>query len=140
MTLILDELSIGGSAQNTATRDQTTRTTGQARLASQSTAAEIKTSVKPKPLGAYLPQLWFGRTPWLIIGYHTNGIFTEVKVTDARARFIDWENKHQTKLLKLVSLLTELREVVRKHPGGNCIAICKKGFPLAIKIFTLAVS
>lgn len=140
VTLMLDELSIGGSAQNAAARDQTTRTTGQARTPSQSTAAEIKTSVKPKPPGAYLPQLWFGRTPWLIIGYHTDGVFTEVKVTDAGARFIDWENKHQTKLLKLVSLLTELRKVVRKHGGGNCIAICEKGSPPAIKIFTSGVS
>lgn len=79
VALMLDELSIGGFAQKTAARGQTTRTTGQARLPSQSTAAEIKTSVKPKPPGAYLPQLWFGRTPWLIIGYHTDGVFREVK-------------------------------------------------------------
>lgn len=88
VSLMLDKMSIGGSAQDTAARDQTVETTGQAWLQSQLTAAGSKTSVKPKPPGAYLPQLWLGMTHWLIIGYHTDGVFTEVNVTDAGAQSI----------------------------------------------------
>ncbi|KAK2594615.1 hypothetical protein QQS21_007652 [Conoideocrella luteorostrata] len=102
----------------------------------QSTAAELKSTQKPKPVGMYLPQLWFGRTPWLIVGTHTKGVFHSVKVTDAAASFQQWETKHQHALQKMATLLHELREAVRKNKGRSCAAICEKATgPAVIKVF-----
>lgn len=106
----------------------------------QSSAAEIKALAKTKSMGKYLPQLWFGRTPWFIVGRHVDGTFHEVKITDAKAHFVDWETKHQHELQKLVVILTRLREAVRKNGGRNCVAICEKtSMPRAIKIFASTI-
>lgn len=56
-------------------------------LAHRSTAAEIKTGLKAKTTGKYLPQLWFGRTPWLITGQHKQGTFNEARLINAVDEF-----------------------------------------------------
>lgn len=140
LAVSMNKLSIRGSTEDEAARYQAMETRKQARLMPQSTAAEIKAKTNPGNLGTYLPQLWFGRTPWLIIGRHANGTFNKINITNAAAQFVDWETRHQTKLRKLVSVLTQLREVARKHQGRNCIAICEKGsLPRTIKIFASTV-
>ena len=70
-----------------------------------------------------MPQLWFGRTPWLIIGRHDNGTFGEIKITNASDHFAEWEAKYQTELQKLVTTLSQLRKAVRRADGRNCVAI-----------------
>ncbi|KAH0423706.1 hypothetical protein CcaCcLH18_12002 [Colletotrichum camelliae] len=92
----------------------------------QSMAAEIKTATKPKAPSAYMPRLWFGRTPWLIIGQHANGNFEQLNITDTAALFASWEERHQADLRKLVTVLAWLREVVREHGGDYCVAIYEK--------------
>lgn len=105
-------------------------------LMSQSTAAEIKTSMKPKGPSFYMPQLWFGRTPWLIIGRHVKGTFDQVRVIDAASEFENWEAKNQVELRKLVAILGRFREAAQRSKGGKCIAICEKGTqPQAIRIY-----
>ncbi|KAK1843022.1 hypothetical protein CCHR01_14327 [Colletotrichum chrysophilum] len=92
----------------------------------QSMAAETKTATKPKDPTAYMPQLWFGRTPWLIIGQHENGTFEQLKITDTAALFASWEERHQADLRKLVTVLARLREAVTEHGGSHCVAIYEK--------------
>ncbi|KAK1466478.1 hypothetical protein CTAM01_17015 [Colletotrichum tamarilloi] len=92
----------------------------------QATAAEIKTAIKPKSPSAYMPQLWFGRTPWLIIGQHANGTFEQLKITHVAARFTNWEERHQADLRKLVTVLAHLRQAVEEHGGRHCVAIYEK--------------
>lgn len=102
----------------------------------QSTAAELKSAQKPKSVGIYVPQLWFGRTPWLIIGYHTKGTFHSVKVTHTLPLFQNWEKDHQSELRRMVTLLHALRGAVRRNNGGNCTAVCEKtSNAKVIKIF-----
>ncbi|EFZ04515.1 hypothetical protein X797_011737 [Metarhizium robertsii] len=102
----------------------------------QSTAAELKSAQKPKSVGIYLPQLWFGRTPWLIIGYHTKGTFHSVKVTHTLPLFQNWEKDHQSELRRMVTLLHALRGAVRRNNGRNCTAVCEKtSNAKVIKIF-----
>ncbi|KAK0732260.1 hypothetical protein B0H67DRAFT_549859 [Lasiosphaeris hirsuta] len=87
----------------------------------QSTAAEIKSRSK-KPGGTvapYLPQLWFGRTPWLIVGSHTEGTFHHISVTNVTPLLERWETEHQAELRKLAALLAELREAVRGGGDGD---------------------
>ncbi|KAK0708499.1 hypothetical protein B0H67DRAFT_648555 [Lasiosphaeris hirsuta] len=87
----------------------------------QSTAVEMKSRSK-KPggtVGPYLPQLWFGRTPWLIVGSHIQGTFHHVSVTNVTAHLERWEAERQAELRKLAALLSELREAVRGAVRGG---------------------
>ncbi|KAH7012563.1 uncharacterized protein B0I36DRAFT_399147 [Microdochium trichocladiopsis] len=112
------------------------RPPGQKAQMTQEMAAEIKTASKPKSLGKNLPQLWFGRTPWLIVGRHAQGTFTECRITNAAAQFADWERRNQADLRMLVAVLGQLREAVKSNGGKHCVAICeKKLFPPVIEVF-----
>lgn len=103
----------------------------------QEMAAEIKTASKHKSLGQFLPQLWFGRTPWLIVGRHSEGTFQEVKITDAAAAFADWETRRQADLRRLVAILVRLRKAVEENGGEPCVALCEKATPPAIRVFPM---
>ncbi len=133
--LSTEEPSTEGSTESKIGQDQTKERWSDKKIMPQSTAAEIKTRTKAG-LAPYLPQLWFGRTPWLIIGLHAKGTFSRVKITDAAAHFREWEIKHQTELRKLVTILTQLREVVQKQNGRSCVAIYEQhSSHKAIKVF-----
>ncbi|EFQ33871.1 hypothetical protein CGRA01v4_10767 [Colletotrichum graminicola] len=98
-----------------------------ARVMDQSTAAEIKSATQNKTIGQFMPQLWFGRTPWLIVGRHAEGKFGSRKITDAAAQFAGWEATNQETLRKLVTVLGELRTAVRKNEGRHCAAVFERG-------------
>lgn len=132
----------------------------------QSTAAEMKSKAR-KPgrpgtstgtrsggtgigISSYLPQLWFGRTPWLIVGSHVEGTFEHVSVVNAAAHFERWEAERQVELRKLAALLGELREAVRgvvgtgsgsgsgSVDGQRCAVVYERGEGAkAIKIYVL---
>jgi hypothetical protein len=98
-----------------------------------STIAEIKTVKKPRnppflsnnhpPFEQNLPQLWFGRTPYLVCGFHLDGSFTGVDTIDVSTRFQSWEEKHQESLQKTVDLTSRLQEITVKSKGGCCVAV-----------------
>ncbi|KAL8364854.1 hypothetical protein RB595_003906 [Gaeumannomyces hyphopodioides] len=93
--------------------------------APQSTVAEMKTSNKEGRLGETLPQLWFGRTPWLIRGLREGNAVTAVQVTRADEHFAAWEERHQETLRRVVTLVRELRDSVRAAgPGArHCVLV-----------------
>ncbi|KAF6837178.1 hypothetical protein CPLU01_03290 [Colletotrichum plurivorum] len=136
----------GGKGKGAAAKEVEATDTGGPSLATapmaQSLAAEIKTAKvgKSKSVGSFMPQLWFGRTPWLISGRHTGGCFTEVKFTDTGSQFGDWEDRQQTNLRKLVTVLDQLRGAVEANGGGHCVAICEKATaPPVIRVFPSTV-
>ncbi|KAK0706115.1 hypothetical protein B0T26DRAFT_837000 [Lasiosphaeria miniovina] len=102
--------------------------TAKERTMPQSTAAEIKSSGGKSRTGisAYLPQLWFGRTPWLIVGSHNEGTVTQIRITNVEDSFARWEADHQGELRRLAALLAELRDAVERHGGRGCAAIYDK--------------
>jgi hypothetical protein len=105
----------------------------------QSSTAELKTRAKSSSLVKFLPQLWFGRTAYLIIGCHANGTFQRVNITRVKHQFEDWERKeaNQTALRKLVSLISQLRDTVKGTKAKACIAICHRGIkPAALQVFS----
>ncbi|KAL4403416.1 hypothetical protein CABS03_15245 [Colletotrichum abscissum] len=107
----------------------------------QANAAEIKTAARRKSPGAYMPQLWFGRTPWLILGQHTNRTFEKLRITDTAAQFAGWEETHQLELRKLAAVLARLREAVRENGGKFCIAIHEKAIETSnIKVYSSCVA
>lgn len=101
----------------------------------QSMAAELKAG--PRTLAECLPQLWFGRTPWLIRARHGGGLFHQIDIANVAKNFRDWETKHQDALRKLVTVLSQLREGVRLAGGGRCVAIFERGsHTRMIRVFT----
>lgn len=96
---------------------------------SQTSVTELKSCKTSKKAHRELQQLWFGRTRYLITGYHENGMFDRVKVDDLQERLMAWENNeaHQTVLRKMVVLLSRLRDVVGMTEGKSCVAIFQKG-------------
>ncbi|RSL71882.1 hypothetical protein CEP54_001189 [Fusarium duplospermum] len=107
----------------------------------QTQAAEIKSIRRNgKPLSMILPQLWFGRTPYLVRGYHDNGTFTLIRSENVEENLKDWEAKDQNQmaLRGVVSLLGQLREVVRSSETKSCIAFCVSDKPLKLQVFSTA--
>ncbi|KAI1156272.1 hypothetical protein F4825DRAFT_459252 [Nemania diffusa] len=130
------KLSTGSNpTRKKVARRQNTSDEREFRLMPQSTVAEVKT-ISPNQSPRCLPQLWFGRTPWLIMGRHTGGTFDSIDTIKAKAKFKAWEMKNQKKLRKLVSLLSQLRESVQNSGFKRCIAIYEKSkTPQELKIF-----
>ncbi|GJC83304.1 hypothetical protein ColLi_06142 [Colletotrichum liriopes] len=131
LALPMEQLSIQGAQPGEARAPpnglQVETAYVEARVMRQSTAAEIKSTTNRKAPSQCMPQLWFGRTPWLIVGHHTEGTFDKTKVTYAAAKFADWEAAHQTALRKLVTVLVELRDAVRKNGGRHSAAVFERG-------------
>lgn len=86
---------------------------------------EIKTCQKHPRLNSFMPQLWFSRTPWIMIGLHCKGTFTQVHKWDASSRFPAWESRHQDNLRKLAALIAELKCIVRET-NAPCTIIYEK--------------
>ncbi|KAI1132595.1 hypothetical protein F5Y10DRAFT_230915 [Nemania abortiva] len=136
LALDMGKLSIKRNPGNSKVVPAQIHSAKETRIMPQSATAEIKSNSGKKRQTRFMSQLWFGRTRWLIVGYHIAGKFGEVRITNAEAGFAAWETRHQNKLKKLVSLLSELRELVKKSGFNHCIAICEQGkWPRELKIF-----
>lgn len=96
------------------------------------TLAELKVRKIERPNQA-MPQLWFGRIPYLITGKHVTGVVHSISCVHAKQNFESWEKTNQETLRKLASLLKELKRVVHEVKGQTAIVVCQqRGAPLAI--------
>lgn len=110
-----------------------------------SNMAELKTKVFRPDLEKHsygLPaakdQLWFGRTPHLIVGYYTaeTGVFHRIRHMSGKELCATWETSMQEPLRKLVSLLAQVRDMLRAEPGPFRSAVLvreEKGGPIRIR-------
>lgn len=83
-------------------------------------------------------QLWFGRTKLLFTGpYEANtGVIRRVKFEDATDRIRNWEQNNQESLRKLVTLLTQLRAVLKRERRPNRAVVLvreEKGGPISVR-------
>lgn len=130
IALSMEKLTIGNtmgvgastSTQNSQGQDATRAVSAMP----QSCAAELKTTAKPEYLRQFLPQLWFGRTPWLIIGQHEQGTFKDIQITNAEEQFEGWETRQQDKLRKMAAVLAQLREAVGNHRDRSHVAVYER--------------
>lgn len=75
--------------------------------------AEVKVrSKKPFQSSKAIPQMWFGRTPYLISGVYDQGVFSEIRVENVGQSFPEWESRSQESLKKLVAVITRLKEIL----------------------------
>ncbi|KAF2142311.1 uncharacterized protein K452DRAFT_269880 [Aplosporella prunicola CBS 121167] len=101
--------------------------------------AEIKTRPQQIRPGEVIPQLWFGRTPQLIMGIRKNskGVFKKVNIRDFTPSFQEWETKNQDALRKLTTLLRRLKTIAKAAQGRVCVAILDKSIkPARLVIHT----
>lgn len=104
----------------------------------QASVAELKSICRKRSGLKKLPQLWFGRTRYLIKGYHKQGLFNRLQVDDCREALVDWENDeaNQVALQKMALLLSRLRDIVSMTHGKACVAIYEKGVEkCALRVF-----
>lgn len=90
--------------------------------------AELKAR-KAEKIGDAVPQLWFGRTPFLLTGEHVNGVVNRVKITDVSQRWEAWETANQDKLRKLVSVLDQLKRLVCATERREAVVVCEQRGP-----------
>jgi hypothetical protein len=99
------------------------------RVVPLSSVVEIKTrSIKRLfHLKDVTPQLWFSQTPHLYLGYHDGGKFERVDKFSMSEEYTRWEGEHQGQILKLVSLIKKLKNVVEGLEGKRCVVVCEAG-------------
>ncbi len=93
--------------------------------------AEIKTR-KVIKMHQLLPQLWFGRTPYLLLGKLSNGRVQAIDTTYVEPSFSAWETTSQDKLQKLAGLLAELKRVTHGTKSRAAILLCEENNALQI--------
>ncbi len=94
--------------------------------------AELKAH-KTVRINQALPQLWFGRTPYLITGKHIKGTVHSISYDQVGQKFEAWETTHQSTLRKLVDLLRRLKQTVGAMQHRSAILVCQqKGAALEI--------
>ncbi|KAH0425477.1 hypothetical protein CcaCcLH18_10936 [Colletotrichum camelliae] len=84
---------------------------------------EIKTRAASRKLAMedVLPQLWLSQTPLLVVAYHHQNYFQDVKVHDMRQEVRDWEATNWTILRKLACLISLIRQVVEKNDNRRAV-------------------
>ncbi|RYP62995.1 hypothetical protein DL771_009480 [Monosporascus sp. 5C6A] len=131
----IDSHSTKGTTSNTSTN-----AVRKGAVLSSSQMAEIKSR---KGRGGtvsctrYLPQLWFGRTPYLFIGRNTNDTFHEIVKIHAGSKFTEWEKDNQEGLRKLVGILKQLKEVVSKVESNAAVLLYEKKKDEPMKILKM---
>lgn len=68
-------------------------------------------------LNEAMSQLWFGRTPYLLLGRATDGNVHSISCRNVEAKFAEWEKFNEERLKKLVTLLAELKQTMRETGG-----------------------
>lgn len=71
----------------------------------------------------HLPQLWFGRTPKVLVGTYTDGTFHKLEFFHVSSQLLECEVTHQVELRKLTWLIAELSEATRGTQGGCCVLV-----------------
>lgn len=76
--------------------------------------------------GEILPRLWVNQTPNFILGYHTRGLFEDVRVQDIRQDLRDWEKENEHFLDQFNSLLHRIISIARKSGPGYGLEVSRK--------------
>lgn len=73
-----------------------------------------------------LPRLWATQLHMFILAHHENGLFNDIEVQDVRKRVLEWEKSNVGVLSQLVSLIHNIRDMVRRVPNGK-LEVCHMG-------------
>ena len=131
ITAAMAQLDVAGSQPPPETK-HSTKVVQKGVSVSASKLAEIKAKRAGRFTDA-LPQLWFGRTPYFMNGNHIKGKVHSVTIVHAESEFAQWEELHQARLRKMVSLLVALKTAVKETQAGAAVLVYdEKGGPLKV--------
>ncbi|KAF8811046.1 hypothetical protein BYT27DRAFT_7134500 [Phlegmacium glaucopus] len=85
-----------------------------------------------------MSQMWLSMTPILCQGFHKNGVFERIEVTDYEQKLGDWEKRSQERIGGLVQVLRCLKGVMKEVAGNlNRFAlVCENGSD-CLKVYRL---
>jgi hypothetical protein len=88
-----------------------------------SSTLEIKTRAASRMLDMdeVASQLWISQTPNLVVGYHRNGVFRDLRLRDMKQDIRDWELANQRALCNLASLMKKITTVVKQSGSSNAV-------------------
>lgn len=92
------------------------------------TLLELKTQslLKNSSISHATPQLYFGRTPNLLVGVHSAGTIISTRLVNTGMTFATWEDTNQTRLRKMVGLLEKLRGMMKQMQGEReAVLVCE---------------
>jgi hypothetical protein len=83
-----------------------------------------------------MPQMWFGRTPYLIRGLHDHGVFEKLVISRVGDNFQSWETEleNQTALRKMVGLIARVRNLLVDAEEHAAIMIFQKDQPGKLRV------
>ncbi|KAG6091659.1 hypothetical protein E4U30_006474 [Claviceps sp. LM220 group G6] len=104
-------------------------------LKPQDSIFELKTRFIKRQYGqdAYMQHqsacLWLRQVPNLILAYHDNGLFTDIRVMDVRNDVSEWEKRESAVIRKFVALLRQIVDIARSGLASGCRMelTCEKG-------------
>jgi hypothetical protein len=82
-------------------------------------------------------QMWLSMTPILCQGFHRNGVFERIEVSNVRdeLKLRDWEKQNYEQIGKLVQVLRRLKAMIKAgadkrfallcEKGGDCLKLCR---------------
>lgn len=76
--------------------------------------------------GEILPRLWVNQTPNFILGYHTRGLFEDIRVQDIRQDLRGWEKENEHFLDRFNSLVHRIISIARKSGPGYGLEVSRK--------------
>ncbi|KAF1941223.1 hypothetical protein EJ02DRAFT_348267 [Clathrospora elynae] len=126
LTSSMTDLAVTNQSSTAPTPKGATKAVRKGNFIHPSKLAEIKAR-KAERLNDAMPQLWFGRTPYFMVGKHNNGVVNSVSITHAASIFAAWEKENDDRLRKLVSVLAELKSIVKGTAKGAAILVYEKG-------------
>ncbi|KAG6208449.1 hypothetical protein E4U35_008419 [Claviceps purpurea] len=104
-------------------------------LKPQDSIFELKTRFIKRQYGQYaymqhqLACLWLRQVPNLILAYHDNGLFTDIRVMDVQNEVSEWGKKESAVIRKFVALLRQIVDIARSGLASGCRMelTCEKG-------------
>jgi hypothetical protein len=86
---------------------------------------------------SFMPQLWFGRTLYLIRGVYHRGFFEKLVISRVNDDFQSWETdvKHQVALRKMAGLISYIRDLLVEADEDTVIMIFQKDHPGRLRLF-----
>ncbi|TGZ79147.1 hypothetical protein EX30DRAFT_373284 [Ascodesmis nigricans] len=74
----------------------------------------------------FFEQVWFSDTPWLVLGRHRKGCFTDVQVKNVQQELELWAERNKDSLRRLAALLKMIQDFMKESPSKNVAIIWRK--------------
>ena len=84
-------------------------------LVPQNSVFDLKTRSVRKEIKMedMLPRLWANQSPNLVMAYHKDGLFEDIRMEDVRSQIDQWQSENQEAIERLVVILQQIMSIMR---------------------------